>query len=102
MICAGALTAAGLAAIAPASAQDLPNFDINAYCAQVAAAGGGSYMIEQGCREQEAAAQAELASRTIEPRILEYCTQVAQVSGGSYGILQGCVQMEERARDQIN
>jgi predicted secreted protein len=58
----------------PAMAQDV-TFDIEAYCARVADAVGGSYQIEETCRQQEA--DAREAMRSTEQRIATYCEKVA-------------------------
>ena len=83
------------------AAAALPSYDTEVYCAEVAKMSGGSYMIEQGCRDMEASAQALLEARTVEPKIMEYCDQVAQFSGGSYSLLDGCITMEEQARNAM-
>lgn len=98
------LFAAGAVAFAltAEAAAGLPAFNVEAYCADVAATVGGSYVIEEGCRTQEAQAIAALRTMEIEPRILRHCTDVAQTIGGSYMILHGCVQQELRAKQRLS
>lgn len=97
------LTGAALfGAGSPASAQDqLPEYDVDAYCEQVAQTSGGSYMIEKGCRDQERAARRWLQKTQVSAKISDYCDQVASTTGGSYVIFKGCVQQERRARDAM-
>jgi hypothetical protein len=92
------LIALPLILAAPAMAQDL-TFDIDAYCARVADAGGGSYQIEEMCRQQEA--DAREAMRSTEQRIATYCARVADAGGGSYQIYNMCVDQEEAAGARI-
>lgn len=94
LVCASALVVA-----CPARAA---SFDIQSYCREVAAAVGGSYQIEEVCREQEVEARRALAGMSIEPRIESYCTEVADAVGGSYQIMLVCVEQETGARDRMN
>ena len=98
-----ALTGAAAAATPEsASAQEqAPDYDVDAYCKQVAQTGGGSYVIEKGCREQEQSARRWVESADISAQIVDYCDQVASTTGGSYMIFQGCVQQERQARDAM-
>ena len=86
---------------APAPGPALPAYDTEAYCAEVAKVSGGSYTIEQGCRDMEAGAHAALVTRAVEAKIMEYCDQVARIGGGSYSLLGGCIAMEEQARNAM-
>lgn len=76
-------------------------FDINGYCRQVANAVGGSYQIEETCRQQERQAQANLARNKIPLRIESYCRDVGQAVGGSYQIMLTCVQQELAAKARL-
>lgn len=89
------LAAASLAA----SAQDMPRFDVEAHCEQVAEFAGGSHQIFNSCIQMEQNAYNGLKARwaSVGGRIRSHCQEVAQFSGGSYQILQSCVQMEEDA-----
>lgn len=91
-----ALIVAGwLITIAGAALAQAPDFDINAYCRQIA---GDSYVIEQSCREMEAKAQQTVESESVDPRIMGYC---AQIAGGSYTILMSCIDMESSAKKSL-
>jgi hypothetical protein len=76
-------------------------FDINGYCRQVANAVGGSYQIEETCRQQEYQAQANLSRKQIAPRVENYCREVGQAVGGSYQIMLTCVQQELAAKARL-
>ena len=92
------LIAVPLILAAPAMAEDI-SFDIEAYCARVAEAVGGSYQIEETCRQQEA--DAREAMRSTEQRIATYCARVAEAVGGSYQVYNTCVDQEDAARGRI-
>ncbi|ARU30759.1 hypothetical protein CAP31_03075 [Sulfuriferula sp. AH1] len=76
-------------------------FDINGYCRQVADAVGGSYQIEEQCRQQERQAQSSLSRKQIPPRVESYCREVGQAVGGSYQIMGTCVQQELAAKARL-
>lgn len=77
------------------------SFDINKYCKEVSDISGGSYQIEESCRDMERQSQTNLSRMDIPPRIKKYCTEVAIAAGGSYQIMEGCVQMEMEAKGKI-
>lgn len=83
----------------PVAAQELPRFDAEAHCENVAQFAGGSHSIYNGCIQLEQSAYNKLRPRweNIVQGIRRHCTEVAEFGGGSYQILEGCVQMEERA-----
>lgn len=85
----------------PVFAADIPQFDIKAYCKNVADVSGGSNVIELGCRDMENDAKSALAKMSIPSKVLNYCTEVARASGGSYSIVQGCVDMEIDAQQKM-
>ena len=87
----------------PSLAAAVPSFNTNAYCKEVAEVGGGSYMIEQGCREMEADAKATVGRMNVPSKTMSYCTEVARAAGrnGSYSILQGCIEMETDAKKSL-
>ena len=88
--------------LAQAQATELPSLDIDAYCARVAEAVGGSYEIEKTCRDSEAEAKTALENREeVEARIMNYCERVARAIGGSYEILKTCIEGEEEAREAM-
>ena len=76
-------------------------FDINGYCRQVADAVGGSYQIEETCRQQERQAQANLSRKQIPSRVENHCRNVGQAVGGSYQIMDTCVEQELAARARL-
>jgi len=65
--------------------------------------GGGSFVIEQGCRTQESAALSGLKSRAaIDPEILQNCIEMTNVAGASYVLLSGCIDQEKSAKIFLN
>lgn len=93
------ITAIALLWSVQAVAQDMPRFDVEAHCEEVAEFGGGSHQIYNGCIQIEQGAYNSLKGRwaNVSSRIRNHCHEVASFGGGSYQILQGCVQMEEDA-----
>jgi len=82
-----------------ALAQDMPRFDVEAHCEEVAEFADGSHQIFNSCIQMEQNAYNGLKAHwaNVGGRIRSHCQEVAQFSGGSYQILQSCVQMEEDA-----
>jgi hypothetical protein len=86
------------------SAQELPRFDVNTHCQEVAGVGGVySASLFGSCMDMEQTAydglKAEWAALPMVAR--QHCIQVATVAGpGSYSILQSCIQMETQAASQ--
>lgn len=76
-------------------------FDISGYCKKVSDSVGGSYQIEQACRDQERENQMQLAQMKIPPRVDKYCQRVAQSVGGSYQIQFACVEQELEAKGKL-
>lgn len=83
------------------AASEAVAFDTNSYCRQVAKAVGGSYQIEEACRQQEREAQASLSRKQIPSRIENYCREVGQAVGGSYQIMNACVDQELAAKARL-
>lgn len=84
---------------------EMPDYDVQSHCAQVASFGGGgtSQMILQGCYRQEQAAYDALKPSwdQLPPQMRQHCDQVAKSGGnGSFMILQGCVRQELDATKQ--
>lgn len=78
----------------------MPRYDVEAYCQDVAGAGGGSSMIYNGCIDMEQAAydKRKAGWAQLSARIRSYCNEVARAGGGgSYSILDGCIDMESDA-----
>lgn len=84
------------AAFSPAYAQAVPRYDAIGYCDPVAETVGGSYVMKNGCLEQEQTVYNGLKARwaSIPGRAGSYCDEVAHSIGGSYVILEGCIQQE--------
>ncbi|WP_036244148.1 hypothetical protein [Methylobacter tundripaludum] len=76
-------------------------FDISNYCRQVSDAVGGSYQIEEACRQQELEAQASLSRKQMPQRVEKYCREVGQAVGGSYQIMDACVEQELAAKARL-
>lgn len=79
-----------------AHASEIPRYNPEAYCRQVANVSGGSSMIFNGCldMEQESYNNLKRIWVSIPNRTKEYCHEVASISGRSYSILEGCIDME--------
>jgi hypothetical protein len=77
-------------------------FDTDSYCKQVSQFVGGSYRIEQGCRDRERNAFSELAAMAIPSEIEKHCTEVGRFIGGSYRIMKGCVDREIEAKKNLH
>lgn len=100
------LAAAALAAmlVSPVCfAADAPEYNYKAYCKTVAEAGGGSSMIEKGCRDMELEAKQKIESMDVPAKTMKYCRSVAESMGeGSYSTLQGCIDMEMEAAAELD
>jgi hypothetical protein len=72
----------------------LPSFDTEAYCQKIGDTAGGSYEIEETCRDEESKALAQLNARSISGRTLQYCSRIGETAGGSYEIMETCVEQE--------
>ncbi len=83
------------------AAQDVPRYDPESYCQEVAETVGGSAMIFNGCIQQEQMHYdgMKAAWSTIPAATINYCDDVARVIGGSYAILAGCIQQELAAQN---
>lgn len=76
-------------------------FDIKAYCQKVGQAGGGSYQIEETCRQQEAKARYNIDRMTVSSEIINYCSKVGQAGGGSYSIMETCIKEEAASKNRL-
>ncbi|MCK2183638.1 hypothetical protein [Halomonas getboli] len=97
-----ALLGAGLAFFAgSAFAADIPRFDVEAHCGQVASiSGDSSNMLYNSCIDMEQSAYNGLKGQWsgLPSNIQSHCQDVASVGGpGSYSLLESCVQMEVSA-----
>ncbi|MBY6206904.1 MULTISPECIES: hypothetical protein [Halomonas] len=90
----------GLLMAAPALAE-IPRFDVETHCEQVAGFGGDfSNTMYNSCIDMEQGAYNGLKGRwaTLPPTIQSHCEEVASFGGpGSYTMLQSCVDMEVSA-----
>lgn len=77
-------------------------FDIEKHCRDVSQFAGGSYQIEQGCRNNERKAKEQLGVEPIPPEIKKHCAEVAEFAGGSYQIMAGCVKNEIKAKANLH
>lgn len=93
-----------VSAVGPASAQNLPRFDVDRHCQEVASFGGApSEVIRSGCFDMEQSAYDKLKDSwsDIPGSTRKHCLEVATFGGpGSYSLLEGCLQMERSAREQ--
>ena len=86
----------------PVLAAEIPAYDINATCREIAAAGGGSKVIELQCRKDEAASQKRLQKASVPADTMQTCDQISQTLGaGSYMILEQCIKDELDAAAQL-
>jgi hypothetical protein len=69
-------------------------YDTHSHCRQLA---GGSYSLEQTCRNMERKAQESLQRTSVSHDVWLHCTDLMG-STASYSLLQTCVGMEERAK----
>lgn len=75
-------------------------FDIEAKCKGVSQAVGGSYQIEQTCRDQERRAKANISTMGA-PEIVTHCERVGRAVGGSYQIMETCIEQETKAKANL-
>jgi len=97
-----ALVAAMAMFTAPgAGATELPRYDVRAYCATIAEAGGGSDMIRVGCLKNEQDSYNTIKQRWehVPVRAQDYCISIAEAGGGTYMILNGCLRNEAASAD---
>lgn len=89
--------------VGPVALAAVPEYDIKASCAEVAAAGGGSKVIELECRKQENAAKKRLEKNPLPQDVLATCDEIARATGaGSYIILEECARQEQDAAAQLD
>lgn len=97
----GLLIAALISIYSPFAVSAGNVFDTKAYCRRLADVAGGSYQIEEACREQEREAQASLARKEIPSRVENYCRKLGETAGGSYNIMNACVDQELAAKGRL-
>ena len=76
-------------------------FDIEKKCAKIKEFAGGSYQIEQTCRNQEREAQSTLMGMSIPTEIEKHCTEIGAYADGSYQIMLTCVEQETKAKANL-
>lgn len=85
----------------PAFAQDLPRFDVEKYCDEIASLGGSSSeMMKGACFDQEQTAYDKSKSRWTElpSSIRSYCLDISRFGGASYMMLDACIDQEIKAK----
>ena len=89
---------------ASAAHAEMPRYDVEAHCKQVASVGGAySASLYNGCFDMEQSAYNSLRSRWdgLPASMRKHCDDVASFAGvGSYSLLEGCIRMEEDAARQ--
>lgn len=96
-------TSLSLALSVTSYAQDIPVYDVNSYCEEVASVGGSSSQsVKRGCFQMEQSAYDEVKEvwHSVPDETRSYCDEVASIGGGSYSTLNGCIAMESRARQE--
>lgn len=78
-------------------------FDIEKHCKHIGSLPtGGSYTLEQTCRNQEREALRKLQGQSIPPEIEKHCAHLGSLStGGSYSLMLTCVQQEITAKNNL-
>lgn len=84
-----------------ASAAEMPRFDVEAHCQQVASVtGSSSNTLYNSCVDMEQSAYNGLKGQwaSLPASVRNHCKDVASVTGpGSYSLLESCVDMEVSA-----
>lgn len=78
------------------------DFDIEKHCREVSKAVGGSYRIEQSCRDRAREAKRQIEAMDISPEIERHCARVAEAVGGSYAIMKSCIEREVEAKANLH
>lgn len=85
----------------PAWAEEIPRYDVEAYCEEVAGLGSSySEFLEGACFDQEQRAYdlLKLDWAQIPQRMRSHCDDVATLGGdGSYFMLEACIDQEKRS-----
>ena len=87
----------------PDGGQLSAEFDIGKHCKHIGSLPtGGSYTLEQTCRNQEREALRKLQGQSIPPEIEKHCAHLGSLSiGGSYSLMLTCVQQEIAAKNNL-
>jgi hypothetical protein len=80
-------------------ANEIPRFDVEGHCEEVAQTVGGSHQIYNSCIQLEQRSYNSLKAKWsgVSSQIRSHCQEVAQTVGGSYQIMESCLQMEQDA-----
>jgi hypothetical protein len=93
--------AAALLLVAGTAHAEMPNYNVQASCTEVAELTGAfSETLMQGCLKMEQSAYNALKPTwdSLPAEMRTSCTEVAEITGhGSYSLLHGCVKMEQSA-----
>lgn len=85
----------------PAEAQDVPRFNVESHCKQVASFGGSySASLDKSCFDMEQSAYDKLKANWTDhtSSARRHCIEVSSFGGpGSYSLLESCLQMETKA-----
>lgn len=84
---------------APAIGQEMPRFDVEKHCREVADFSNGSSVLYNSCisMEQEAYDKRKRTWQDLPSQTREHCTEIASFTGGSYSLLDSCIGMELEA-----
>lgn len=81
-------------------AADLPQFDTDAYCDNIAEIGGGSNVLRKQCMKDEKASEKRLAKiNDVPDKTWKYCAKIAKVANGSYVLMEQCISDEMDAAE---
>jgi hypothetical protein len=95
-----------LAGALPAfAAGDVPRFDVERHCKEVASFGGTySAALDKSCFDMEQSAYDNLKARwsEVSSSMAAHCSEVAAFGGpGSYSLLESCIRMESEAAGSV-
>ncbi len=76
-------------------------FNTLTYCRTISDAVGGSYRIEESCRERESESLNQLKEMNLPDRVFRYCESIGRAVGGSYRIMKSCVERELESKKNI-
>ncbi len=76
-----------------ATAADMPVYDMDAYCQELASHGGGTPELIADCMALEQTAQQDLALRwpALSASTQDSCIEIGMMGGASYDLLKACV-----------
>ncbi|MFN3232489.1 MAG: hypothetical protein ACE363_10055 [Alphaproteobacteria bacterium] len=82
-----------LSGVSAAYAAELPTYDMDVYCQELAQHGGGAAELVADCMRLEETARTELALTwdSLAANTQDSCIQIGEMSGLSYDLLKACV-----------